>query len=214
MHWCNLVSIHIPPWGPIVKGPHHQTVWELIPTDLGPESPQELAALDSEDSNLSSWWPPNCWGWGWGRLYVLKCEWFSVEMGILAEKHLGKAPFISPLRDLPLNQNIFATNIRILKPRVPHPNLFSQRTHSYIERDFKSSALILSARLSSMRSMWSDLLRDSYRPLSFQGPEIGWVSSTVNLLGAVLPSAPAFLPMLPVFRWTFWCNRKVSVLLM
>ena len=36
-----------------MKGPHHQTVWELIPTDLGPESLQSWQPWTVGDSLTS-----------------------------------------------------------------------------------------------------------------------------------------------------------------
>ena len=114
------------------------------------------------------------------------------EDGILVEKHLGKAPFYFPLLEI-CNQT------RILKAKescltffsaefwnqfAAPPNLFSQRTHSYIERDFKSSALILSARLSLLWDLCG--LTCSWQlqaSLVSRGPEIGWFPRAVNLLG-------------------------------
>ena len=48
-----LVSIHIPPsmWGSNCEGP--PTVWELIPTDLGAESPQSWQPWTAGDSLTS-----------------------------------------------------------------------------------------------------------------------------------------------------------------
>ena len=66
-----LVSIHIPPsmWGSNCEGP--PTVWELIPTDLGAESPQSWQPWTAGDSLTS---PAGILqtglGRGWGGICV------------------------------------------------------------------------------------------------------------------------------------------------
>ena len=116
-----------------------------------------------------------CGSGGGGAFVHIEMWVIPSEDGIPVEKHLGKAPFYFPLLEI-CNQT------RILKAKEscltifsvdfwksvcsPTPNLFSQRTHSYIERDFKSSALI--PRVPDWISyeiyvVW--LVCDIYRPL-------------------------------------------------
>ena len=179
MYWCNLSKYshttkhvgvqlwRLPLW----------TVWELTLTDLGAESQQSWQLWTVGDSLTS---PAGILqtGLGWGhRTALVHVEMWVIpsEERIPVEKHLGKAPFYFPLLEI-CNQT------RILKAKEscltffsidfwksvcsPTPNLFSQRTHSYIERDFKSSALI--PRVPDWVSyeiyvVWP--VRDSYRPL-------------------------------------------------
>ena len=174
-----LASINIPPsmsgsscegYTFRLSGSWLPLTWELSLSRAGNPGQQEIPwPLQLAFSKL-------CWGEGTGgHLCTLKMWVIPSEDRIPVEKHLGKAPFYFPLLEI-CNQT------RILKAKEscltffsvdfwksvcsPTPNLFSQRTHSYIERDFKSSALI--PRVPDWVSyeiyvVWP--VRDSYRPL-------------------------------------------------
>ena len=178
-----LASIHIQPsmWGSICEGYHFGLPWSWLPltwelslSKAGSPGQQEIPwLLQLAFSKLG-------WGKGtWGHLCTLKMWVIPSEDRIPVGKHLGKAPFYFPLLET-------CNETRILKAKescitffsvdffeinlLPHPNLFSQRTHSYIERDFKSSALIpIGPDWVSYEIYVVWPVRDSYRPLYFPG---------------------------------------------
>ena len=173
-YWCNFskhshttkhVGVQLwrlPLW--TAKAP----TWELSLSRTGNPGQREIPwSLQLAFSKLG-------WGGGWGGAFVHIEIWvIPSEDGITVEKHLGKAPFYFPLLEICNQTRILKAkescliffSVKFLISLLLHPNLFSQRTHRYIET---LNHLLWSPERQTESPVSSYMVwpvHDSYRPL-------------------------------------------------